>query len=241
MKLINVSLSSFLAKNVSELCVIDPLCHPLCSCSTCRFKIQETDSNVNIKSSTNLTMLHIAAAYNVPKMVTILMNLEADVNAKDNNGCTPLHYAAKCGHQKVLFLLLHGRSNINSVTNSQQTPLLLAAMNGHDCCVKALLYFADHTMQAIDLNSQDSYGNTAIHYASQAGFDAILDGLLEYQAKVTIKNNIGKIPIDLAYNSLIKQKLESAAKYQVEELPVNEQEFVWISNEDLADNLDDVC
>jgi ankyrin repeat protein len=130
---------------------------------------------------------------------------------------------------------LHGKSTINSATNQQQTPLLLAAMNGHDCCVKAMLYFADHTCLSLDLNAQDFDGNTALHYASQAGFESIVDGLLEYQAKASIKNHLGKTAIDYAFSTAIKNKLESALKYQAEELPVNENEYVFISNEDLAD------
>lgn len=240
MQLINVNFASFIARSSSESSDDVSLCHPLCTCSSCKFIIEECESNVNVKSLNNLTMLHIASAYNVPKMVTILMNLLADVNASDINGWTPLHYAAHRGHQKVLFLLLHGKSNINAITNNQQTALLLASTNGHDCCVKALLYFAEHTMMAVDLNAQDFEGNTALHFASQAGYDEIVDGLLEYQAKVTLKNNLGKAPIDSACNSIIRLKLEAAAKYQVEELPINEQEYVFISNEDLADNLDDV-
>lgn len=240
MQLINVSYTSFISRNCSESSETSA-CHPLCTCTACTIKNEEPTLNVNLKSFNSHTMLHIAAAFNVPKMTTILMSLEADVNTRDAKGWTALHFAAAYGHQKVLFLLLHGKSNINVITNSQQTPLLLAAMNGHDCCVKALLYFADHTNLTLDLNAQDHDGNSALHHASQAGFDAIIDVLLEYQAKVTLKNNLGKIPLDYAYNLLIKSKLESAAKYQVEELPVNEQEFVFISNEDLADDLDDVC
>lgn len=238
MQLIDLNFESFRSGNVSD--DRSPLCHPLCTCSTCKFKIEDSISNVNLQSQSNLTMLHIASAFNVPKMVSILMNLNADVNTRDSNGWTALHYAASRGFQKVLFLLLHGKSNINAVTNYQQTSLILASMNGHDCCVKALLYFADHTCLSLDLNAQDSDGNTALHLASQSGFDAIIDGLLEYKAKATLKNNLGKIPADYAYSSFIKNKLESAAKYQVEELPVNEHEYVFISNEDLADNLDDV-
>lgn len=240
MQLMNVNFESFVARRSSESSDDASVCHPLCTCVTCKFRLEECESNVNLKSENSLTMLHIASAYNVPKMVSILMNLDADVSARDSNGWTALHFAAHRGHQKVLFLLLHGRSNINAVTNGQQTPLLLAAANGHDCCVKALLYFSDHTNLTLDLNAQDADGNSALHYASQSGYDAIIDGLLEYQAKVTLKNNLGKIPSDNAYNSVIKLKLDSAAKYQVEELPVNEQDYVFISNEDLADNLEDV-
>lgn len=214
-------------------------CHPLCTCSMCK---SVDHSNIHSKSTDkHHTMLHIASIYNVPKMITILMNYEANLNAKDINSWTPLHHAAYRGHQKVLFLLLHGKSAINAITDDKKTSLMLATINGHDCCVKALLYFSDHSNLGIDLNAQDVDGNTAIHYASQRGYDAIIDGLLEYKAKVSIKNNLGKIPIDFACNSMIKEKLESAAKYQFEELPVNENDYVFISNEDLADNFDDVC
>lgn len=239
MQLMFVNYSTFASRRSSESSADEAnLCHPLCTCSSCKLKVLDSESNVNLRSSEGLTMLHIASAYNVPKMVTIVMGLDADVNAKDEKGWTALHHAASRGHQKVLFLLLHGKSNIKALTNEQQTALLLASRNGHDCCVKALLFFSDHTGLAIDLNSQDTEGNTALHYASQAGYDSIVDGLLEYQAKVTIKNNLAKVPLDYAHNSLIKSMLESAAKYQVEELPVNEQEFVFLSNDDLADNFD---
>lgn len=237
MQLINVNYSTFIARSSSESSDDVKFCHPLCTCSSCKFIIEESDSNVNLKTENNLTMLHVASAFNVPKMVTILMNLGADVDSKDSNGWTSLHFAAHRGHQKVLFLLLHGKSTINAVTSHRQTPLLLAAMNGHDCCVKAFLYFADHACLSLDLNAQDYEGNTALHYAAQAGFESIIDGLLEYQAKASVKNNIGKIASDYAFNSAIKNKLESALKYQAEELPVNEQEYVFISNEDLADDL----
>lgn len=235
LQLINVKYTSFISRSPTDSSEDTSLCHPLCTCSSCKFIIEESDSNVNVKATNDLTMMHIAAAFNVPKMVTILMNFGADVDCKDSNGWSALHYSAHRGHQKVLFLLLHGKSTINSITNLKQTPLLLAAMNGHDCCVKALLYFADHTCMSLDLNAQDFEGNTALIYATQAGFESIVDGLLEYRAKVSVKNNIGKIAADYAFNTAIKIKLESALKYQAEELPVNEQEYVFISNEDLAD------
>jgi ankyrin repeat protein len=180
-------------------------------------------------------MLHIAAIYNLPKFITILTNHDADVNMQDAHGMTALHYAASLGHQKVLFLLLHAESNLNLRNSKQQTPLILAAMNGHEHCVKALLFFAEHTHTSIDMNAQDVDGNTALHHSTQCGFEIIIDILLEYQAKATLKNNFGKIAMDYAFNSVVQKKLEDAIKYQVEELPITENEFIFIRSEDLAD------
>lgn len=234
-QLINLNYAAF-KKNESQ----PSQCHPLCTCIECGSYSAEPQSNVNLKSPQGNTMLHIASAYNVPKMITVLLGFNADVDLTDNRGWNALHHASYRGHQKVVFLLLHGNSSINIRTKDQQTALHLASMNGHDCCVKAVLYFADHKNLPVDLNAQDIEGNTALHYASQAGFEGIIESLLEYKAKVNIRNHIGKAPFDYSYSSKIKNMLETAAKYQVEEFPVSENEYVFISNEDLADNLDDV-
>jgi ankyrin repeat domain-containing protein 27 len=208
-------------------------CHPLCTCENC--DKQADHSNVNVTSYKDLTMLHIATIYNMPKILTALTNNGANINARDDSKMTALHFAASLGHQKILFLLLHAGSNVNLRNNKQQTPLILAAMNGHEQCVKALLFFAEHTHTSIDMNAQDTEGMTALHYSARCGFEMILDVLLEYEAKATIKNNFGKISLDYAFNSAVTRKLERAIKYQVEELPITESEFVFIRSDDLAD------
>ncbi|CAO1408245.1 unnamed protein product [Diamesa serratosioi] len=233
-KLIKVNYSTLLTTNDDEKEFF--MCHPLCSCLKCQLKVVQMEPNVNLRSENGLTLLHVAAFYGEPKMISILLNLNANVNATNvEDECTPLHFAATRGHQHVLFLLLHGKSDINAKTSRNQTPLHLAAMNGHGCCVKALLYFAEHVKEKINLNVQDYNGNTPLHYSAQNGFDDITESLLEYTAKVNVFNNIGKTPIDYAFTSKLRNFLESSARYQFEELPVNENDYVFISNEDLAD------
>ncbi|XP_070491498.1 ankyrin repeat domain-containing protein 27-like [Chironomus tepperi] len=241
MVLLNMSYSAFKNESSVKCPSISPPCHPLCNCEKCDKKFESSTFDINQTSHEKLTMLHIASAFNSARILTILTNQGADVNARDSRGYTPLHYASQKGHQKVLFLLLHNQNNsINLRTNDDQTALILASIYGHEHCVKALLFFAEHTHTALDVNSQDKDGMTALHYATQFGYDGIVENLLEYQAKATIKNNIGKIPIDYARNSIIKKKLEEAAKYQVEELPITENEFIFVRKEDLADIFDEV-
>lgn len=235
--MLQVPYSEYKSRNKEE----SSSCHPLCTCEKCEARggFDSEFSNVNVPSYDGITMLHVAAIYNLPKIITTLTNHDANVNIQDSNGMSPLHYAAVLGHQKVLFLLLHAESNLNLRNNKQQTPLILAAMNGHEHCVKALLFFAEHTHTSIDMNAQDSDGMTALHHSAQCGFEIILDILLEYQAKATIKNSFGKIAIDYAFNSVMLKKLEDAIKYQVEELPITEDEFVFIRSDDLADIFND--
>ncbi|KAG5682489.1 hypothetical protein PVAND_011840 [Polypedilum vanderplanki] len=215
-------------------------CHPLCACLSCEnLKNNSSSINVNLTSQNDMRMLHIAAFYNLPKIVSLLLINDAEIDATNENGFTALHIASMNGHQKVLFLLLHGNANINLPTKDKKTSLILASMYGHEHCVKALIFFSEHTHMAININAQDIEGNTALHYASQCGFLIIVDILLEYQAKATLKNNIGKTPLDYAYNSVIKKRINDAVKYQVEELPVAESEFVFIRKQDLAEIFED--
>lgn len=235
-EVLDIPYSAFRNKNKEEAMRSD--CHPLCNCEKCEAQggFEDETSNVNVTSYDKRTMLHVASYYNMPKIVTLLTNHQANVDAQDVHGMSPLHYAASLGYQKILFLLLHAKSNINIKNNKQQTPLILASMNGHEQCVKALLFFAEHTHTSIDMNAQDSDGMTALHHSVLYGFEVIVDILLEYHAKGTLKSTFEKkIPLDYAFNSVIAKKLEDAVKYQVEELPITENEYIFVRSEDLAD------
>lgn len=233
--ILDLPYSAFKSNNNKE--ATTKSCHPLCNCEKCEALGGNNElSNVNVASKDKLTMLHIAALYNMPKIVSCLTNHEAHVDAQDCLGNSALHYAASMGYQKVLFLLLHAKSNLNLRNNKQQTPLILAAMNGHETCVKALLFFAEHSHSSIEMDAQDEDGLTSLHHSAQCGFEVIVDILLEYHAKGTIKSTFEKkTPLENAFNSEIAKKLEDAIKYQVEELPITESEFVFIRRDELAD------
>jgi|GEM_PF-4538466 len=79
---------------------------------------------------------------------------------------------------------------IDTVNQTGKTPLMLAASRGDAGIVGMLL-----TMNA-NVNKQDTGGNTALHFASKChnGDDATF-ALLQYGAKVEVKNNNHEYPI----------------------------------------------
>jgi hypothetical protein len=121
---------------------------------------------------------------------------------------TSLHYAASRGHQNALLLLLHAGACIDSTNNSLDTPLHLAAQNGHEGCVKALIYYAEHSRQLIDLSGRNSKGDTALHFASRWGFQGIVQILTEHGAAITVTNSRYTSPIDCAHNVHILKILQ---------------------------------
>lgn len=62
-----------------------------------------------------LTALHIAARYNRPECIKVLLESGADVNAADNFGFRPIHDAALHGYSDCMEVLLHNGGVANGV------------------------------------------------------------------------------------------------------------------------------
>lgn len=82
----------------------------------------------------------------------------------DNNGDSLIHYIARNGYYELLPTVVQ-KATMERIANKKgQTPLILAAMYGHDQMVAELLErYPDQ------VNIQDKYGNTALHYAAING------------------------------------------------------------------------
>ncbi len=171
--------------------------------------IIEAKPTVNTANCHGITPLHVASMHGLPKMVNLLLALEADLTATDENNWTALHYASARGHQNVLLLLLHAGVDINCETDDKYTPLHLSCLNGHQGCVKALLYYSDHIKVKIDKNLPNKMGDTPLHLASTWGFVEIIETLLEYGVKIDRINRLGHTASDYAHNSFITELLQN--------------------------------
>ena len=80
-------------------------------------------------------------------------------------------------------------------------PLHYGALFGHVSSLKTL---AEH---GADINAQDTDGNTALHLAAQMGFENAVQFLLSVCNK-RIANKEGKLPLNMAQSSLIRNLLK---------------------------------
>lgn len=213
---------------------INALCHPLCSCDRCEQILSKIGDNssptVHSSDDKGHTALHIACLYGKPKIVELLLEHGTDIHRNDYSGATALHYAALKGHQNALLLLLHSGANVNAVDSEKNTPLHFSSNNGHDACVKAILYFAEHQTDSINVNCSNIAGDTPLHHATKWGYKTIVQILLEYGADPNIENKLRKTPYDYSHNFNITQ-LILQAKYTRRHVKSPEKHTEYVPNE----------
>lgn len=213
------------------------LCHPLCSCDKCENILSKnmcnTSPTVYSCDDRGFTALHVACFHGRPKLVDLLILNRAKVNATDYSGATPLHYAALRGHQNALLLLLHAGSNINARDNDKNTPLHFASNNGHEGCVKAMLYYSEHSPKNFNINCLNNLGDTPLHYASRWGYVDIVDILLEYGARANIENKRKLTALDCAHSIHITRLICDRKVNLIDQKPIEPNlDFV----EEIVDN-----
>ena len=110
----------------------------------------------------------IAAKRGHLNALTLLIKHGAhDVDLQDSDGYTALHYAVYSSDIscEILSCLIGIGADVNARTNNGVTPLMIAAEEGHINGVTSLVKCGAN----VDL--QDKYGNTALHYAAGLSVD----------------------------------------------------------------------
>ncbi|MDR1480431.1 MAG: ankyrin repeat domain-containing protein [Planctomycetaceae bacterium] len=84
--------------------------------------------SVDSRDGFGSTLLHVAASWNKPDLVRILIENGADVNAKDNNGATPLHDSMEQNgvYVDVMNMLIEAGADVDAKDNFGMTPLDVA-------------------------------------------------------------------------------------------------------------------
>lgn len=118
----------------------------------------------------------------------------------------PLHDAAKRGNTDFMDECLQNRVSVNGLDKAGSTPLHWAAHGGHMACLKTLL---EDPKCAV--NVQNKLGDTPIHSAAWKGHGAAVKMLLEKEARVDIRNNENKLPVDLTKDPEVAALLREAA------------------------------
>lgn len=102
------------------------------------FFLQHSPRDVNAKSYTGLTPLHVTIAEGYRDMVELLLSRGADVNARDGFGKTPLHKASYYDRQEIARLLISQGADVNAKDWEGDTPLYNASFHGHTDMVDLL-------------------------------------------------------------------------------------------------------
>lgn len=121
----------------------------------------------------------------------------------------PLHDAVKRGNVDFMTECLNNRVSVNGLDKAGSTPLHWAAHGGHIACLQALL-----SQPRCEVNVQNKLGDTPLHAAAWKNHVEAVRILLEKGAQVDVKNNEGKLPVDLTKDAEVAALLRQAAGVQ---------------------------
>jgi ankyrin repeat protein len=127
--------------------------------------INTTNVNINNENSNKQTALHYAIELKLTAIAKKLIEKGAILNvARKEDGYYPLHLAAKLGLDEVIEAIGSTKKfDMNTTIASGKSALHIAASSGKLVSVKLLL------KQGVNINAQDTSGNTALMEALNSG------------------------------------------------------------------------
>ena len=139
---------------------------------------------INAKDSKGRTPLHVAAFYNSPDCLQILLTKDVLINSQDDDRMTPLMMAAKAGHANVIKILLLSSGIEGPVLFETDlfgnTALHIACLEGHGNC--ALLLLEKSGVDAISIRNEEQ--QTPLHISAQKGLVMVVTELISLGADV---------------------------------------------------------
>lgn len=157
---------------------------------------------------TDITGLHVAAAFGIEEVVEALLdqivnaNAAHTINAKDSFGITPLYRAVmnlRLGTVKMI--LETGIADADAGDLHQVTPLAWASMHGHADVARLLL-----DTGKVDVNFRNTEGLTPLGWAVRYGHSPLVKLLLDSgKAEANPKDRYGMTPL---FDAVVRGDLE---------------------------------
>lgn len=115
------------------------------------------------------------------------------LNRTTVEGWSCLHLACFLGQSSIVSYLVSKNVKCNHETQDNWTPLQLVCYLGHFECAQALL-----AHPSIQVNRMTASMGAGLHIASEQGHLAMIKLLLDSSACLTLADNTGRVPLDLA-------------------------------------------
>ena len=98
--------------------------------------LMKSGADLTVRNENGETLLHLAVANRMHKLVLSLLKKKLDVNSEDNNGQTPLFESTDF---ETALLLLENGADPNHLAHDGSTPLMWASRRGGETIVRLLL------------------------------------------------------------------------------------------------------
>lgn len=115
------------------------------------------------------------------------------VDMMNSSGLTALQYAASKSKSEFVDLLIQHNANVNAKTRKGRTILDILDSKSDEECIESVL-----SCSQIDVTQKHKGGLTALHYACKWKLKECVDHLLELNADINAKTNMGKTALLIA-------------------------------------------
>ena len=145
-------------------------------------RIRASPASVNAKDKYGNTLAHHACIAGQYNMWNVVRRYAPDLSIKNNAGQTPLKVAV----MGRLIKVEEGESNDGIIAPPGLPPLQVAGWEGNVNAARTCL-------GSVHIDSQDCFGNTALHYASARKMDEFVEFCEKLGANPLIRNNAGQL------------------------------------------------
>lgn len=179
-------------------------------------------SRLTTQDSSGLSLIHHAAMFNRPQIITMLVVMGFDVNVRRYNnisaqGVSPLHLAARCGSLDSLSCLIAYKADVNILDNQGWAPIHYASYYNHVDCVVHLVH---KDKRLLELTSTDESVSTPVLLAASSGALDVLKCLIVLGAKYTSTTYHNNGVVHLAAFNFHTNILEYFIEWDNKDLPV---------------------
>ncbi|KAK3726414.1 hypothetical protein QZH41_019667 [Actinostola sp. cb2023] len=179
-------------------------------------------SRLTTQDSSGLSLIHHAAMFNRPQIITMLVVMGFDVNVRRYNnissqGVSPLHLAARCGALDSLACLIAYKADVNILDNQGWAPIHYAAYYNHVDCIVHLVH---KEKRLLELTSTDDTISTPVLLAGSSGALDALKCLIGLGAKYTTVTDQNNGVVHLAAFNFHTNILEYFIEWDSKDLPV---------------------
>ncbi|KXJ74392.1 hypothetical protein RP20_CCG013771 [Aedes albopictus] len=184
------------------------------------------NADVNAKSNSKLTALHLAAQYGFLEIADVLLQTnKCNGNAQDEYGRTALHFAVNFNHIQIVRLLMNHSADLkldlNAADSGDNTALHLAVLRNHTEVAKLLI-----GNPSVDINARNEDSIVPLHLAAEHGNSVIVELLVTRKASIDVLNSKKYTPLQKAaekgHTNIVKILVANGAniKYTGKDTPL---------------------
>lgn len=185
-------------------------------------RLLELGFAVDTRDAQGATPLLHACGAGHREVATMLIGAGADIAACAGNGMTPLAAAVAARREALVALLLERGASVDQRLPNEATALMIAAVQGYPDIAERLLD------AGADANAIDARGHSALHAASQFGFEQndslrarrLFDVLLKRKADPNLADHEGKTALLLLLGAHLRPGSQCDATHIGALLPV---------------------